>query len=68
MVRKTTSQTTSVVEQTRRKAGVLSVTHSSPGILSKFFCTNFFIIFIIFKIQSKLKRNTEIGHKGQKCP
>jgi len=44
MVRKTTSQATSVVEQTRREAGVLSVTRSSPSILSKIFFTNFFII------------------------
>jgi len=43
MVRKTNSQAISVVEQTRREAGVLSVTRSN-GILSKFFFTNFFII------------------------
>jgi len=44
MVRKTDSRATSVVEQTRREAGVLSVTRSSPGILLKFFFTSFFII------------------------
>jgi len=44
MVRKIDSQATSVVEQTRREAGVLSVTRSNPGILSKFFFTNFFVI------------------------
>jgi len=42
MVRKTDSQATSVVEQTRREAGVLSVTRSSPGILSKVFFYKFF--------------------------
>jgi len=36
-VRKIDSQTTSAVEQIRREAGVLSVTRSSPGILSVFF-------------------------------
>jgi len=45
MVRKTNSQATSVVEQTRREAGVLSVTRSSLAILFQFFFTNFFIIY-----------------------
>jgi len=44
MVRKTDSQATSVVEQTRREVRVLSFTRSSPGILSKYFFTNSFII------------------------
>jgi len=39
MVRKTNSQAISVVEQTRREAGVLSVTRSSPSV----FCQNFFL-------------------------
>jgi len=33
MVRKSDSQATSVVEQTSRETGVLSVTRSSPGLL-----------------------------------
>jgi len=37
MIHKTNSEATSVVEQTRREAGVLSVTRSSLGIISKFF-------------------------------
>jgi len=37
MVHKADSQATSVVEQTKREAGALSVTRSSPGILPKFF-------------------------------
>jgi len=45
MFRKKDSQVTSLVEQTRRKAGVLSVTRSrAPRYLSKFFFTYFFII------------------------
>jgi len=48
MVRKTNSQATSLVEQTRREAGVLSVTRPSPPVSFKVF---FYIFFYNLKFK-----------------